>query len=148
MRYNELLIKVTYLTGLNNLTQTEIGGLIGLDKAAVNKRAKNNSKFSAIEIEKIEKHFNIDLSAVTILNNTLALKNDAEVQDKFKKFGERLTKIQEKTGISDKDFAEILKLFHYEFSAVKSGSFAPDIKILNLIKQHFSVSIDWLLYGD
>ena len=40
MRYNELFVKLSYLTKLNNIKQTDIGDSLGIDNATISKRAK------------------------------------------------------------------------------------------------------------
>lgn len=69
MLFNEVLAKLKILTFRNKpsieITQASVGRIIGLDRAAANKRFKRNSKCSAEEIKMIEDYYNVDLSAVS-----------------------------------------------------------------------------------
>ena len=147
MRYNELFTKLTYLTGLNNIKQSDIGELIGMDKAAVNKRAKNNSKFSEDEIKKIESRYNINFSDISVVRNTFSRQNDTEIKSEIYKSSERLAVIQEKNNLSDIEFAKLLGLYVQEYNELKSGERQITLSVLNAVKQNFQVSADWLLYG-
>ena len=45
MNYNEVLTRLVYLTKRNNISQTEIGEAINVERRAINGRAERNSKF-------------------------------------------------------------------------------------------------------
>lgn len=74
--------------------------------------------------------------------------NDTTIKNKVSKFGIRLSKIQEKTKLSDINFAKLIGIYTEEFIELKSCQKEPNLRILNELKRHFKVSIDWLLYGD
>ena len=148
MSYNELLTKLTYLTERNNLSNTEIGNIINVERRAMNGRAERNSSFKDYEIQEIEKHYNIDFSFISIVKNSFEKQKDNQIEDKAKKFGSRLLKLQEKVNLSDKDFSKLLGIYEYEYNELKSGEKEPNYRILLRIKQNFKVSIDWLLFGE
>ncbi len=147
-QYNEVLTKLTYLTKRNNLSNTEIGKAIDVERRAMAGRAERNSTFKPVEVKKIESAFGVNLDEAVIINNSLARQNDKTIEEKYEGFGVRLTKIQDEHEYLDKDMAKLLKISEQDYIYLKCGDLNPDIEILNKIKQYFEVSIDWLLYGD
>lgn len=148
MDYNDILTKTIYLTKRNDVTQTEIGDSIGMNKAAANKRAKRNSKFKPEEIEKIERTFDIDFSVVAISDNSGERQNDLKVDEKSSQFGKRLSELQAKHNFLDREMATLLKISEKEYIKLVVGKNQPDLNVLNRIKQNFKVSMDYLLYGE
>lgn len=90
MHYNDLLTKTVFLTKRNNISNSEIGKIINLDRQSINGRADRNSKFKPDEIEKIEKYFGINLTDISITNNSGAAINDETICLKTEDFGKRL----------------------------------------------------------
>ena len=115
MYYNELLTKLTHLTKRNNITNAEIGKAINLDRQAMSGRALRNSRFKDFEIEAVEKYFCIDFSKITIYENTFERQNDVLIPEKTSKFGKRLALLQEKSGLSDTEFSELLDIEEDEY---------------------------------
>lgn len=148
IRYNELFVKLSYLTKLNTIKQTDIGEALNIDNATINKRAKNNSKFSMEEIEKIEKYFNVCLMNVSLVENTFLIQNDEAVNKRAENFTDRLIQLQNKINLSDKDFAKLINITADEFREYKNDERKPNFSFLIKLKQYFKVSVDWLLFGD
>lgn len=148
MYYNDLLTKLTFLTKRNNLSQQEIGDAINVERRAMNGRARRNSKFKQDEIEKIEHAFNVNLSVVSISDNSGERQNDTSVDEKSSQFGKRLSELQAKHNFLDREMAQLLKISEKDYLKLVVGKIQPDLNILNRIKQNFKVSIDYLLYGD
>ena len=148
MTYNDVLTKVIFLTKRNNLSQKELGDAINVERKAMNGRAQRNSEFKEIEIEKLEKHYNIKLSNVSITENTFETKDDSSITEKTKDFTRKLNQIQKSTSLNDNNFAKYIGLTIEEYREFKSGDRIPNLKILNAVKQKFKVSVDWLLYGE
>lgn len=148
MRYSDFLAKLIYLTKRNNISQAEIGEAIGLDRGAANARAARDSKFKADEIKKIEQVFNIQLNSISIINNSGERKLDETIKERTEDFGKRLFKIQEKNDLTDRQMAKLLGIYEDEYLDLAYGDKEPNIRVLNNIKSHFQVSIDYLLYGD
>lgn len=148
MHYNEMLVKLTYLTQLNNIAQSDIGKCINRDRFAMNKRAKTNFKFPDEEIKNIEKAFNISFSDALIYTNSLKRQFDENIFEKTKNIGERINQIQFKNSLSDEQMAVLLNISNEEYLNIKQSKIIPDTTILSNIKQNFQVSIDWLLYGE
>ena len=148
MNFNDLLTRLTYLTKRNNLSNTEIGNAINVERRAMSGRADRNSKFKPDEIEKIEKYFGIKLSDISISNNSGAAINDETICLKTEDFGKRLYAIQKKNDYTDRKMAKILGIYEDEYIDLAYGNKEPNLRILNNIKSHFQVSIDYLLYGE
>ena len=148
MHYNDLLTKTVFLTKRNNISNSEIGKIINLDRQSINGRADRNSKFKPGEIEKIEKYFGIKLSDISISNNSGAAINDETICLKTEDFGKRLYAIQKKNDYTDRKMAKILGIYEDEYIDLAYGNKEPNLRILNNIKSHFQVSIDYLLYGE
>ena len=152
MNYNDIIVKIAYLTKRNNIKQSELADIIGLTKQSINGRAERNSEFEEDEIKAIEQHYNIDFSSINIsvnLNNDLKnKKSNKTIKEKLSDFPNRLIKIQKLSGLSDKDFAEKIELYRDEYIEFKTGERKPDINIVNSLKLHFNISVDWLLYGE
>ena len=70
------------------------------------------------------------------------------INQKIFDFGLRIAKIQENTGLSEKDFARNIGLFKDEFIEFKCGCKAPTIHIIDALKQYYKISADFLLYGE
>lgn len=148
MNYNDLLTKLTFLTKRNNLSNTEIGNAINVERRAISGRAERNSKFKPHEVEKIENAFKVDLSVVNISDNSGERQNDTTVDEKSSQFGKRLSELQAKHNFLDREMATLLKISEKDYLKLLVGKIQPDLQILNRIKQNFKVSIDYLLYGD
>ena len=147
MLYSELYGKLIILTQRSDITHVEIGKCINLAKGAITARAKRNTSMKQSEIALIEKHFNVNLSGMIIFEYTFEARNDNSIKNEVQNFGYRLQALQDKTNLSDCDFSKIINFEEDEYLEFKSGDRKPNLKLLNEIKQHFDVSIDWLLYG-
>ena len=143
MNYNEVLTRLVYLTKRNNISQTEIGEAINVER-----RAERNSKFKQSEIEKIESSFDVDLSVVSIADNSGERQNDTSVEEKSLLFGKRLSSLQAKHNFLDREMAILLNLSEKDYIKLITGKIKPDSDILNRIKQNFKISIDYMLYGE
>ena len=80
--------------------------------------------------------------------NTLEKRNDELISQKTLTLGQRLLEIQEKNNYQNKDMANLLGIYEYEYIGLKQGKKAPTFEIINNLKQYFKISVDWLLYGD
>ena len=80
--------------------------------------------------------------------NDLKRRKNINLKYQLTNFGNRVTDIQNKNNLSDRDFAKIIGIYEDEFIDLKQGHREPNIKILCKIKQSFDVSIDWLLFDD
>ncbi len=148
MLYNDLLTKLTYLTKRNNLSNTEIGKAINVERQAMSGRAERNSKFKPDEIKKIEQAFDVQLDSISIISNSGERISDDTVKDRTENFGKRLFKIQEKNDLTDRQMAKLLGIYEDEYVDLAYGGKEPNLRILNNIKSHFQVSIDYLLFGE
>lgn len=148
MQYNDLLTKIVFLTKRNNISNSEIGKVINLDRQSINGRAERNSKFKPDEVEKIEHAFNVNLSVVTISDNSGERQNDTTVDEKSSQFGKRLSELQAQHNFLDREMAQLLKISEQAYLKLVTCKNKPDLDVLNRIKQNFKVSIDYLLYGD
>lgn len=148
MQYNDLLTKIVFLTKRNNISNSEIGKVINLDRQSINGRAERNSKFKPDEVEKIEHAFNVNFSVVTISDNSGERQNDTTVDEKSSQFGKRLSELQAQHNFLDREMAQLLKISEQAYLKLVTCKNKPDLDVLNRIKQNFKVSIDYLLYGD
>lgn len=148
MLYSELYSKLILLTKRNDITSVEIADCIGVKHGAMFARAKRNSKMNDNEIDKIEKYYKVNLNSIITIDNSLEAQEDKTINKKLSGFGLRLNEVQKATNLSDRDFAKLLGLFADELSDLKSLEKEPNVKILNIIKKNFKISIDWLLYGE
>ena len=155
MNYNDIIVRIAYLTKRNNIKQSELADILGIKKQAINGRAERNSEFTIDEIKAIENYYNIDLSSVDIFVNVNKNQKKSSdntsnktIKEKLTDFPLRLIEIQKSSGLSDKDFAQRIELYRDEYLEFKSGDRKPDLNIANQLKQHFNISLDWLLYGE
>ena len=155
MNYNDIIVRIAYLTKRNNIKQSELADILGIKKQAINGRAERNSEFTIDEIKAIENYYNIDLSSVDIFVNVNKNQKKSSdntsnktIKEKLTDFPLRLIEIQKSSGLSDKDFAQRIELYRDEYLEFKSGDRKPDLNIVNQLKQHFIISLDWLLYGE
>ena len=155
MNYNDIIVRIAYLTKRNNIKQSELADILGIKKQAINGRAERNSEFTIDEIKAIENYYNIDLSSVDIFVNVNKNQKKSSdntsnktIKEKLTDFPLRLIEIQKSSGLSDKDFAQRIELYRDEYLEFKSGDRKPDLNIVNQLKQHFNISLDWLLYGE
>lgn len=146
--YNSILTKLIFLTKRNNISNSEIGKSIDVERQAMSGRADRNSKFKPIEIKKIEQTFDIELDSVSIINNSGEKVKDDTIIDRTENFGKRLYKIQEKNDLTDRQMAKLLGIYEDEYVDLAYGDKEPNMRILNNIKSNFQVSIDYLLYGE
>lgn len=145
--YNNVLTRLTFLTKRNNLSQAELGEKIGVERRAMNGRADRNSNFKPYEIEKIEHAYDVDLSSVSITENSGERQNDTSIPSRAAEFGYRLGDLQDKHGYLDKDMAKILHISEDDYIDIKCGDIEPDVQVLHRLKQCFKICIDDLLYG-
>ena len=148
MLYSDLYGKLILLTKRNDITHAEIGSCIDIKPGAIFARAKRNSKIKEDELFKIEQYFKVNINSVTTVDNSLQRQNNINIKSNLSGFGIRLGELQNVSNLSDKDFAKLLGLYTDEFYDLKSCNKEPNLRILNEIKQHFKVSVDWLLYGE
>lgn len=148
MNYNDLLTKLTFLTKRNNISQQDIATAANMERAAIHGRANRNSKFKQDEIEKIEHAFSVELSVVSISDNSGERQNDTTVDEKSSQFGKRLSELQAQHNFLDREMAQLLKISEPAYLKLVTCKTKPDLDVLNRIKQNFKVSIDYLLYGD
>lgn len=146
--YNSVLAKVIFLTKRNDITHKELGDAINVERRAMSGRASRNSKFKPEEIALIEKAFNINLSVVSISDNSGERQNDTLVDEKFKDFSKRLVQLQNKHNFLEREMGTLLQISEKDYIKLVKGTKEPTIAILNRIKQNFKVSIDYLMYGD
>lgn len=146
--YNTILTKLIYLTKRNNLSNTEIGKVINVERRAICGRADRNSEFKAEEVDELQKHFNVNFNEITIIDNSGERQNDLNVDEKSSQFGKRLSALQAKHNFLDSEMAKLLEVTHKTYLALVTGNKQPTLDILNRIKQNFKVSVDYLLYGD
>ena len=69
------------------------------------------------------------------------------IRSNLSDFGKRLSDLQAKHNLLDKEMAKILGISEKHYIAVVTGSKLPDIELLTNLKQNFKVSIDNLLFG-
>ena len=146
--YNSVLTRLVFLTKRNNLSNAQIGKPIAVERQAMSGRAERNSKFKPDEIEKIEAAFDVDLSVVSIIENSGERQNDTKVDEKSSQFGKRVAELQAKHNFLDREMAQLLKISEKEYLKLALGKIPPTLDILNRLKQNFKVSIDQLLYGE
>lgn len=152
--YNTVLTKIIYLTKRNDITQAEIGEACGLNKAAANKRAKRNSKFSDDEIQEIEKFFHVSLKDVDILNNTDSeyfLKPDYNlgIQFDFDEWGKRLLMLQVASGMLDSEaFSKYVDISPKRLDDfIRKNKYPSGEELLKLKIRFSKTNFDWLLFG-
>lgn len=66
----------------------------------------------------------------------------------FEKFHKRLNQLQSENNLNDYEFAKKIGITESRLEKIGIGKVKPNLDELNCIKQHFDVSIDWLLYGE
>lgn len=147
MYYNELFAKLIILTKRNDITHAEIGDCMRIERGAAFARAKRNSKVKDNEVKKVEEKYDVDLSSVSITENSGERQNDTSIPSRAAEFGYRLGDLQDKHGYLDKDMAKILHLSEDDYIDIKCGDIEPDVQVLHRLKQCFKVCIDDLLYG-
>lgn len=149
----------TLIDGLQNLTnekitQSDIARVLNVGRANIHDRIKRNSSVTTDEAEMIQDALGIrffvraDNPDVHIADNSGERQNDISVHEKIEQLGFRLGQLQDQHEYLDKDMAKLLKISEDDYISIKCGEALPGIEILNQIKQHFKVSIDWLLYGN
>lgn len=148
MNYNEVLTRLIYLTKRNNISQTEIGEAIGLDRRAVSGRAERNSKFKPEEVLLLQNAYNVDLSVISIVNNSAERQFDTSIELRLAGFGKRLSLLQAKHNFLDREMATLLNISEIDYINLILSRKLPDLAIINKLKQNFKISVDDLLYGD
>lgn len=64
-----------------------------------------------------------------------------------KEIGLRIRRLRVEKDIKQKKLAEILKINRSTLSKIERGTNTPTTRILIELKQVFSVSVDWILFG-
>lgn len=150
--YNEVLVKLIYLTKRNNLSNSEIGDIIDVERRAINGRAKRNSKFKPEEIKKIEQHFNISLDDIQIVEKNKTELNPVQndyINITIESWGKRLFVLQTTAGFNNTDdFSKFLDIPSTKLQDYMDNNTYPTLDDLLKIKSKFSkTSLDWLLFG-
>ena len=60
-------------------------------------------------------------------------------------FSEKLKKIRTKSGYTQQDFSDFLKVSRVYISDLETGRKTPHIKFIIKMAEYFDLSIDWLL---
>ena len=106
---------------LQNLTRRKItneylGNLYGTTSQNISKRIKNNSQITVEEVEIAQADWGVtiyartDAKKISIVDNNGERQNDTTVYERLRKFGDRLTVLQDKHEYLDKDMAKLLKI--------------------------------------
>lgn len=148
MDFNALLAKLIILTKRNDISQTEIGKVVDIDRAGANKRAKRNSKFKPSEIEKIEEHFDIKLKDAHISTNSWEQIDNEQVLKNYESFGNRLAFLQDELGYLDKAMARIMGTDEKRYMRIKCGDEDATTEELARLASKVDLSLDWLIYGE
>ena len=136
------------------ITNEYFANLYGTSSQNISKRVKGESEVTVKELEIAQAdsgvliYIKADDRNYKIINNSLERINDIEINNKLSQLGKRLDKIQKKHEYLDKDMAKLLKISEKEYISIKSGETAPDLNVLVRFKQLFSISVDWLLFGE
>ena len=69
------------------------------------------------------------------------------IKNNLSDFGKRLSVLQAKHNLLDKEIAKILGVSEKQYIAIVTGTKLPDLDFLTNIKQNFKISIDNLLFG-
>lgn len=147
MIYSDLYGLLIFQTKRNDITHTEIGEIIGLERRAAAARAKRNGKVKPDEVEKIEKYYNIDLNSIAIVDNSGSRQNNTSLEDKIQNFGKRLSELQAQHNFLDREMATLLKISEKDYLKLVTSKNLPNLDVLMNIKRNFNVSIDYLLWG-
>lgn len=140
-----------------NYGQKEFAVKLGINSLTYANYERGERKPPYELLVKLSEDLNIDLNWLIVGNgemfknenkHSLKQKNDTLITKKVSRIGHRLSEIQIKNDLLDKDIAKILGMYQDDYIDLKLGEKEPTFKILNKIKQSFDVSIDWLLYGD
>lgn len=141
MDYNTLLTKLIYLTKRNDLSQSEIGKAIGLDRAGANKRAKRNSKFKPHEIEALEEYFNVCFDDIKICENVPELIEPEKIRQNLTDVGRKLSYIQDKYDYLDSEMAARLNTSESRYRRLILDKEELTLKDLAQIKIYFNKDI-------
>lgn len=144
------------LQNLKNIkiTNEEIANIISTSSQNISKRIKNKSEVTVSELEKIQDYFGVKLyikaddAELIPTRNTLERQHDISIEAKFTEFGTRLTDLQDKNNLLDKEMANLMGIDEKRYMTIKLGNDFPTVEELNKIKENFIVSIDYLLYGN
>lgn len=85
---------------------------------------------------------------ISEINNTLEKHDNSNIVNNFDTFYKRFNKIQKENELNDIAFSKLTGISESRIEKLGIGKATPTIEELNAIKQHFDISIDWLLYGD
>jgi len=80
--------------------------------------------------------------------NTLFKKENSRIVDNINTCGLRIREIEEINNISGIVMSKIMDISFEDYNKIYSGEILPSISVINNIKKHFDINIDWLLYGD
>jgi transcriptional regulator with XRE-family HTH domain len=67
-------------------------------------------------------------------------KDERELADRFRS-------LREKTGLSQKDFAQTIGLSHTVIAEIERGAREPSRKVMVALSEKYNISLDWLLLG-
>lgn len=84
MKYSEVLARLQNLTGLIP-SQSQLCDITGVKQSAMSNRAKENSAFKQLDIQKLNDFYGINLYTNTLENNHKNIKNDVCVTPKSDK---------------------------------------------------------------
>lgn len=63
-------------------------------------------------------------------------------------FHERLSKLRDKTGLSQRELSSRLGMARTTYAGYENGSREPDLKTLSKLSEFFGVDLNWLVTGD
>lgn len=98
-----------------------------------------------IEIFNINANYLFDGKGKMFLNSD---NNSVNNNLKVTKLGNKLSEFQKQNNITDKNMAQKLGIYEYEYLDLKNGVKEPTFKILICLKKKFELSVDWLLCDD
>lgn len=129
------------------ISRSKISEILGTSRQNLNTKFNNpKSEVSISDLQKIEKYYGITIYKSG--NNSGERQNDTTVNEKSSQFGKRLSELQAKHNLLDREMATLLKISEIDYIKLVTGKLKPNLDILNRLKQNFKVSIDTLLYGE
>lgn len=154
MNFTEFLATLQIFTNNSKLRQADIARGLNSSTSNLSQKFSNpKSEVSISDAEKVQDYLGIkwlvraDNPDVYVCDNSGERQNDLSLNNKIESLGQRFGQLQDQHEYLDKDMAKLLDISEDDYIAIKCGEALPNIEILHKTKQHFKVSIDWLLYG-
>ncbi len=123
------------------LSQEDFGVILNIPKQMVSALENNKLKLNNDKLVKLLSDYNVNINYILCAKGKAFLESCSTI-------GQRINEIKDRNNLSLLQLSQILNITESTLNDILNNKIIPDIRILDIFKRNFKISIDWLLYGE